>query len=82
MFAVIPKVGVESGLHLFEALIRAHGGHGVALDKDVAIRQELQGLQGGTVWSQQSLPPLDKFLLRDMEPMHSFRLHVLPSWSE
>jgi len=33
------------------------------LHQDVALRQQLDGLEGGAVWADESLPPLHKLLL-------------------
>lgn len=47
----------------FEVLEVAHGRDGVPLNKDVAVGQKLEGLQGHTVGPDQPLASLDKLLL-------------------
>ena len=49
--------------HLLEALVVAHARDRVALHEDVAPGEQLNGLEGGPVWSEQPVAPLDVALL-------------------
>jgi len=48
----------------FEAFVVAHTGYCAAVDKDVTLREEFEGFQGGAVWSEEALATfLEAFLV-------------------
>jgi hypothetical protein len=50
--------------YLLQAFVGTHGGDSVALNKDVATGQQLQGFQCCAIGPEQALPPLHKLLLQ------------------
>ena len=59
----MPAMTRCAGWYLLQPLEGPHGADCVALHQDVAVCQELKGLQGSAIGPQQSLAPLHEFLL-------------------
>ncbi|KAF4126568.1 Zinc-binding dehydrogenase [Geosmithia morbida] len=54
---------LDDAAYLLEALVGPHGRDGVAVDEDVGLGQELEGLEGRAVGAQDALSALDEALL-------------------
>lgn len=65
--------------HLFQAFVGAHCGNSVALNKYVALCQELQCFEGGTIGPYKPLPPPHKlvFASNDVAYLDDIALHVV-----
>mmetsp|Transcript_33874 Transcript_33874/g.78788 ORF Transcript_33874/g.78788 Transcript_33874/m.78788 type:complete len:265 (-) Transcript_33874:25-819(-) len=68
LFDVIDRVNVAKAVfhdasNLLDALYGSHDGDSLPLNQHEALRQQLNGLQRGTVWPDQALPSLHEALL-------------------